>query len=225
MRALGQPRLLLVSLPLGVGLALSCVPLILAEGGDGLARVLQLLTLPLLCVLFIQAVLAWTPTQARVLPPRGGSRLVWRGSELLLLAVAMAGCRMLADGWLRQALVLPEVDDWRTFFRVLPFTGLVQPLFLVLGVYAFAVRLSRRTHLALVTVVLVHQAVVLLQFGSLASGGVLAAVVVFAGVQGLVMGGSYLRYGLAGPVALSVLGYGRHGLYLLFPVLRGVAVA
>jgi isoprenylcysteine carboxyl methyltransferase (ICMT) family protein YpbQ len=204
---------------------LLCVPLILAEGAAGSGRVLQLLVLPLLCVLFIQATLAWTPEQARWLSAGGGRGVARCWVEVFALALALVVLRMLTDVWLRRVLVLPEIDDWQALARMLPFTGLVQPLFLVLGVYAFALRLGRRSRLAQVAVVLVHQTIVLLQFGSLANSGVQAVLVLVAGAQGLLLGGSYLRYGIAAPVTLCLAVSARHALCLLYPVLRGAAAA
>lgn len=225
MRRLRQPHLLALSIPVGMGLALACVPLILQAGGEAdSARGLQVAVLPVLCVLILQAVLAWTPEEARRVPVIEPPRLAPGWLELLLLALAVAAFRFLTDRWLQRVLVLPTVADGWDFLRMLPFTGLVQPLFLVLGVYAFTLRLGGRPRLALAAVVVAHQAIVLLQFGPLADRLVQAALLLLAGVQGLVMGGAYRRYGPAGPALLSVVGFGRHALYLAFPVLRGAAL-
>jgi len=205
-------------------MALACVPLILVEGGAAPGRWLQVAALPPLCVLILQAVLAWTPDQARWLPAAGQPSLARGWLELALLALGVGAFRLLTDHWLQRVLVLPTATDWREFARMLPFTGLVQPLFLVLGVYAFALRLGGHPRLALVAVLVAHQAIVVLQFGLLADSLVQAALLVLAGVQGLLMGGAYRRYGPAGPVALSIIGFGRHALYLALPVLRGGAL-
>lgn len=219
MRALRQPRLLAVAAPTGVGMALLCVPLILAATDSSALRLLQLFALPPVCVLLVQAALAWTPDQARVMAGHGGagSRRQW--TELLALALVMTGLRLLIDLWLRRLLFLPEISDWGAFCRRLPFAGLVQPLFLVVAVYAFALRQSARPQLALVAVLLAHQLIVLLQFGRLVDGAMLAAMLVVAGAQGLIMGAAYRRYGWVGPAVLAALSYGRHAVYLLLPAL------
>jgi hypothetical protein len=225
MRALRQTHLLVVAVPVGVGMALLCVPLILAEAGGEALRLPQLLALPLLCVFLVQAALAWTPNHARLLAGRGWARPWRQGAELLVLALLLTGLRLLTDLWLRRLLLLPEISDWASFGRKLPFASLVQPLFLVVAVYAFALRLSARPQRALVAVVLFHQLIVLLQFGSRLDAGPLAAMLWMAGVQGLIMGLAYCRYGLVGPVTLAALSFGRHAIYLLLPAALGQTVA
>ena len=214
-----QPRLLAVSAPSGVGMALLCVPLILADTRASLLRLLQLAVLPVLCVLLLQAALAWTPDLARSLPGRGPDNTRRQWCELAALALVLTALGLLTDTWLQRLMVVPEIGDWAVFYRKLPFASLVQPLFLVVGVYAFALRLSERPHLALAAVPLVHQLIVLLQFGRLVGGATLAAMLLAAGVQGLVMGAAYCRYGFAGPGLLAALSYGRHAAYLLLPAL------
>jgi hypothetical protein len=200
-------------------MALLCVPLILADTRSGGLRLLQLLALPVLCVFLIQVALAWTPDHVRLLAGRGRASSLRLWAELAVLALFMTVLRLLTDLWLRQLLFLPEIGDWATFCRKLPFASLVQPLFLVIGVYAFAVRLSARPHRALVAVLLAHQLIVVLQFGPLVGGGALAAMLVVAGVQGLLMGAAYCRYGLPGPFLLAAISYGRHAVTLLLPAL------
>jgi isoprenylcysteine carboxyl methyltransferase (ICMT) family protein YpbQ len=202
-------------------MALLCVPLILADTGSRALRLLQLLVLPVLCAFLVQVALAWTPDHVRPMAGRGGSTARRRWAELAALALLMTALRLLTDLWLRRLLFLPEIADWAAFCRKLPFASLVQPLFLVVAVFAFAVRLSARPQRALVAVLLVHQLIVLLQFGRLVDGGTLAAMLLVAGVQGFIMGVAYCRYGLAGPVILAAISYGRHALYLLLPGLAG----
>lgn len=223
MRALRQPRLLAVSVPVGVGMALLCVPLILAERAQSTLRLAQLLALPLLCVLLVQVALAWTPDCIRHGAAHGRTRRGRQWGEMVTLGLLLAALRLLTDLWLRRVLFLPEIGDWGTFCRKLPFASLVQPLFLVVAVYAFALRLSGRPQRALVAVPLAHQLIVLLQFGNAVNGLTLAAMLVAAGVQGLVMGASYWRYGVAGPVVLAGLSYARHVIYVLQPALTGLA--
>lgn len=223
MRALRQPRLLACSAPAGVGMALLCFPLILAETGNPALRLPQLLALPVLCVFLLQVALAWTPALVRLRPGQAQARPGGAWAELALLALLMTGLRLLTDMWLRRVLLLPEISDWAALWRKLPFASLVQPLFLVVGVYAFALRLSRRPRRAQVAVVVAHQVIVLLQFGRLLDGATLAAMLVVAGVQGLIMGVAYGRYGLAGPASLAAVSYGRHAVYLLLPALAGTA--
>ena len=221
MRALRQARLLAVAAPTGVGMALLCVPLILADTGSSTLRLLQLLALPVLCVFLVQVALAWTPAHVRLTVGRGRASPWRQWAELAALALLMTALRLLTDQWLRRLLLVPEIGDWGAFCRKLPFASLVQPLFLVVAVYAFAVRLSARPLRALVAVLLVHQLVVLLQFGQRLDGGALAAMLVVAGMQGLIMGAAYCRYGLTGPIVLAAVSYGRHAAYLLLPALAG----
>ncbi len=221
MRALAQPRLLRLSAPLGAGLALLCAPLILSQAGDRSLRMLQLASLPVLCVLLLQAALAWTPSEVRRFPGRGPGAGTW--SELFLLGAALTAFHLAVDLGLRRVLVLPETRDWGEFAVRFPFAVLVQPLFLVVGVYAFAARLSRGRLAGLAAVLVFHQAVVLLQFRVLGAALVQAALVAAAGLHGLAMGVSYLRHGAPGPAVLSLMAYGRQALYLLFPVLRDAA--
>ena len=225
MRALRQLRLLAIAAPAGVGMALLCVPLILADSDRAALRLLQLLVLPAVCVFLFQVALAWTPEQARLLAGRGWANPRRQWTELLALALLLTAFRLLTDLWLRRLLFLPEISDWGTFGRKLPFASLVQPLLLVVAVYAFAHRLSARPQWALVAVLLAHQVIVLLQFGQRVDGGVLAAMLLAGGAQGLLMGGAYCRYGLVGPFALAALSYGRHVIYLLLPALAGRTAA
>ena len=206
-------------------MALLCVPLILADTGNSALRLLQLLALPVLCAFLLQAALAWTPDHVALRAGRGRASLLRSWAERAALALLMTALRLLTDLWLRRLLFLPEISDWAAFWRKLPFASLVQPLFLVVAVYAFAVRLSSRPQRALVAVLLVHQLIVLLQFGRLVNGWTLAAMLVVAGVQGLIMGAAYCRYGLAGPVILAAVSYGRHAAYLLLPALAAPATA
>jgi hypothetical protein len=225
MRALRQPRLLAISAPTGIGMALLCVPLILADTRSSALRLLQLLVLPALCAFLVQAALAWSPAWGRLAASCGGGIPLRSWVEMAVLALLLAVLRLLTDQWLRRVLFLPEISDWGAFCRKLPFASLVQPLFLVVAAYVFTLRLSGRPQRALVAVLLVHQLIVLLQFGRVVDGGTLAAMLLVAGVQGLVMGAAYYRYGLAGPAVLAAISYGRHAVYLLLPALAGPATA
>jgi len=217
MRALLQPQLLVVTVPAGAVLALACVPLILTDTPAGTLRGLQLVALPVLCTVLLQAAFAWTPRESRRLPGGPPDASAWRWFELALLAALVSASRAGSDLWLHRLLFIPEIRDWGTFWRKLPFAGLVQPLFLVVGVCAFAARLSRRMRLTLAAVVLVHQGVVALQFGRLLDAVPLAGLVGLAGAHGLLAALAYERYGLCGPAVLAVVGFARHAVYLLWP--------
>ena len=219
MRALLKPRLLMVTVPLGAALALLCVPLIRTETPAAALQVLQLGALPVLCMLLLQAALAWTPVAVRRLPGGPGGGSAWRWLELAALAALVTVLRTGSDLWLHRLLFIPEIRDWGAFWRKLPFACLVQPLFLVVGVYAFAFRLSRQLQVPLVAVVLVHQTVVVLQFGRLLATVPLAGLVGLAGVHGFLSAVAYERYGAGGPFVLAALSFARHAGYLLWPAL------
>ena len=219
MRSLTQPRLLAISVPVGLGLALLCVPLILAETASGRVRAAQLAVLPLLCVFLLQAALAWAPEEMRRLPDAGGSKGQGHWSELVVLALAMTLLQVATDVWLRGVLFVPEIRDWLSFWRKLPFVCLVQPLFLVLAVYAFGRRLGGQPRVACAAVLLVHQVLVLLQFGRRVDAGALALLLLVAGFQGLVAAVALTRCGAGGPVVLASAGFGRQVAYLLMPAL------
>jgi len=215
MRALLQLRLLRLSGPLGLGLAAAAAPLVLAATADRTLRALQLQALPVLCVLLMQAALAWTPSEARRWPGRRDDPEAGRWLSLLLLAVAVTALRIGSDRWLERLVAIPAIADWRAFALKLPFAALVQPLFLVIGVYAFSLRLGRQRHLALAAVTLMHELVVVLQFGRVLDPVPLAGLVGLAGLHGLLGAVAYARYGFAGPIALATLSFCRHAGYLL----------
>ncbi|MBN2450673.1 MAG: hypothetical protein JXR77_09805 [Lentisphaeria bacterium] len=215
MRALAQKRLLLRSVPAGAGIALLCTPLIFEETHHPALRILQLSVLPFLCILLVQAALAWTPDRLRCPPAlaRLAPRRFW--IEAVLLALAAALFRMAMDPAIARMLLLTPVSSWEAFARKAPFAVLVQPLFLVLAVYAFTLRLSYSETLASATVVLAHQTVVLLQFAGAVSLGALAFILVVAGIEGLVLAFAYHRHGLCGTLLVAALVHARHGIYLL----------
>jgi hypothetical protein len=106
--------------------------------------------------------------------------------------------------------MVTPITTWGAFLRKLPFSILVQPLFMVVAVYVFSLRLSHRSDVAIAAVVIAHQTVVVLQFAAGVGPGTLAAVVVVAGVDGLAGAVSYHRYGIAGPLALAAAAFARH---------------
>lgn len=215
MRSLTNTGLLKGSAPAGLILGAACAPLIIHETPQPLLRNLQLVTLPVLSGLLVQAAMAWTPEKMSPLAgdgARDAAQQLW--VELLALAGIFTVFRCTVDPVVRRLFTVLPISSWSGFVRKLPFAVFAQPLFLIIGVYTFAYRLSCRARVALMAVVFFHQVIVVLQFAGSLDLTPLAAIAFIAGIDGLVGAVAYMRYGVTGPVVICFFAYARHAIYL-----------
>ncbi len=151
-----QAKIVVWALLLGSLVACLCLPYLHWKTPEPRLFLLRAHLLFPVAIILAQAALAWTPRiPGRNFVPPAWNRRQWLAIAVLALLAAMLLWRFLDPqvGRLYPGL-LPR--GWRACLLTLPWTALFQPLLLVAGVYAFAVRLTRREPVATAAVVLVH---------------------------------------------------------------------
>jgi hypothetical protein len=203
MRRLLDKSVMLRAVAAGLILTGACLPYVWSQPGPpALALLRSTALLPIVIILF-QAGLAWTPLadgQAMFRSPAD--------RDLPLFAVAALVVGVLGPAFLHPLLeqanpgCLPKSAG--ELLVALPWLAGFQPLLLIVGIFAFAVRLSRSALAGTAAVVLLRQAAFLTQWHSAATE-ILLLVLLMAGVTGVLLVLSFRRFGYWGLCLVSLL--------------------
>jgi len=210
MRKLMSRKVLTGATWAGVVTALLCLPYVCMETPPGEMRVLRIGFLLPVTILLYQVAIAWSPI------PDGQPMLrepCRRDLHTAIAAGVVLGCLkwLAVDMWLQQWAPGGRANTLAELFAELPWVALFQPLAVVAAVYAFAVRLSRRPLWAKFAVILAYQGLLAAQLDGIQMPvNAKLAILLLAGLVGLVLGTLYQRMGWAGAVIVSTIVHLRH---------------
>lgn len=210
MRKLIQQDTVIPAVLGGLLIALLCLPFIRLMSPPGLLCRAQMIVLLPITILLLQVSLAWSG-ECGPIPHPWFATAMHRWTALVLVSVCLSVFSyIVADPFLRRYTPAHLPPSFRHLLVGLPWFVLFQPLFLVAGTYAFALRLSGRPIVGAAAVVVLHQFIPFLQLHDSVPVGILAVLLLFSGLYGLLMAAVYRFYGLPGPVIVTLITQLRH---------------
>lgn len=204
MRNLMKRRVVVSAFLAGMATSLLCVPFLVLKTPPGSMRTLRVASLVPVTVILYQVSIAWTSfaPNCRIYYPEISGRSY--GRFLLLAALLTLSVSLVIDPILNDLRPGYYPDSIKEVIFALPWVALFQPLFLVLGVFAFTARLTKRTTPALVAVLITHQVLLSLQLESGIDTKTHAMLLLLAGAHGMIMAWSFFYYGAPGPMIISL---------------------